>query len=297
MSATVKSPEEFIDVVLVQQLIATQFPQWKHLPIKQVLPGGWDNRTFLLGDCMSVRLPSAADYIAQVEKEHTWLPTLAPNLSMLIPKPIAKGTPASNYPWPWSVYAWLEGEPAHADLIGNQEEFARSVARFLVELHQIDTAEAPEPGLHNFYRGGALSVYDGETRASLELLTGRIDTASALEIWETAVGSTWSGPSVWVHGDMACDNLLVKEGKLHAIIDFGCSAVGDPACDLVIAWTLLDEQSRRVFRSEIALDDATWARGRGWALWKALITMTNSVQNQQKIDEAEQVIQQILGSE
>lgn len=297
MQDTVMSPADLIDDVLVKQLIETQFPQWVHLPIRPVLPGGWDNRTFRLGDCMSVRLPSAAEYVAQVEKEHTWLPKLAPHLSLPISMPVAKGSPALNYTWPWSVYAWLEGEPAHADLIDNQEDFARSVARFLAELHQIDTRGAPEPGQHNFYRGGPLSTYDSETRASLELLAGRIDAASALEVWETAVGSTWNAPNVWVHGDVACGNLLVKDGKLHAVIDFGCSAVGDPACDLVIAWTMLDEQSRRVFRTEIALDDATWARGRGWALWKALITMANPAQSQLKIDEAGQLIQQILAGQ
>lgn len=296
MPDTVRCPVDLIDAGLVRQLIATQFPQWKHLPIEPVVPGGWDNRTFRLGSSMSVRLPSAAHYVAQVEKEHTWLPKLAPHLPLSIPVPIAKGAPALDYPWPWSVYAWLEGEPACEELIDDSEAFARSIAGFLVDLRRVDITSAPVADQHNFYRGGALSVYDSETRTALESLTGCIDTASALEIWEAAISTTWSGPNVWVHGDIACGNLLVKDGSLHAVIDFGSSAVGDPACDLVIAWTMLDERSRHVFRSEIALDDATWARGRGWALWKALITMANPEESKHKVDTSKQVIQLILAN-
>lgn len=265
-----------IDSDLVRQLIAEQFPQWKHLTVTPVFPGGWDNRTFRLGDRMSVRLPSAPAYIDQVEKEQKWLPRLASHLPLPIPAPIAKGIPTDVYPWPWSVYGWLDGEPARKEIIDNQDEFARCLANFLNDLHQADTANAPEPGQHNFHRGGSLSVYDSETRAALESLVGYIDTASALKIWETAMRSKWEAPPVWVHGDLASTNLLVKEGKLHAVIDFGCSAVGDPACDLAIAWTMFGIETRQVFRSALSLDENTWARGHGWALWKALITMANS---------------------
>ncbi len=297
MPDTEKQSVELIDAALVRRLIASQYPQWAHLTVEPVLPGGWDNRTFRLGDRMSVRLPSAVAYVAQVEKEHKWLPVLAPHLPLPIPVPIVKGAPASDYPWPWSVYAWLEGEPAQEGLIDNEDAFARSVASFLVDLHRVDVTDAPMAGLHNFYRGGSLSVYDGETRRALELLAGCIDTASALEVWGAAMGSTWSNPNVWVHGDLACGNLLVKDGKLHAVIDFGSSAVGDPACDLVIAWTMLGEESRHIFRSALALDDATWARGRGWALWKALITLAKLDESQRKVDKSNQVIQRILADQ
>lgn len=286
-----------IDASLVQRLIATQYPQWAHLTVEPVLPSGWDNRTFRLGDRMSVRLPSAAAYVAQVEKEHKWLPVLAPHLPLPIPVPIAKGVPALGYPWPWSVYAWLDGEPVQEGLIDSEEAFARTLARFLVDLHRIDVTDAPIAGLHNFYRGGSLSVYDGETRNALELLAGCIDTASALTVWEVAMGSTWNNPNAWVHGDLACGNLLVKDGKLHAVIDFGSSAVGDPACDLVIAWTMFGEASRHAFRSALPLDDATWARGRGWALWKALITLVKLDESQRKVDKSNQVIQRILADQ
>lgn len=297
MTDTMKPPVDWIDAALVRQLIASQFPHWAHLSIEPVVPGGWDNRTFRLGHCMSVRLPSAAHYVAQVQKEHAWLPKLAPHLPLPIPVPIAQGAPAFNYPWPWSVYAWLEGEPASEALIADQVAFARSIAGFLVDLRRADTTHAPLAGQHNFHRGAALSVYDSETRAALETLAGRIDTATALEVWEAAISTTWAGPNVWVHGDIAAGNLLVKDGSLLAVIDFGSSAVGDPACDLVIAWTMLDAPSRQVFRSETALDDATWARGRGWALWKALITMANPGEGKPKVDEAQQVIQVILAEQ
>lgn len=297
MPSTEKLPVDLIDAALVQRLIATQYPHWAHLTVEPVLPGGWDNRTFRLGHRMSVRLPSAAAYVAQVEKEHKWLAVLAPQLPLPIPVAIAKGAPAFGYPWPWSVYAWLDGEPAREDLIDSEEAFARTLAGFLVDLHRIDITDAPLAGPHNFYRGGALSIYDGETRSALELLAGCIDTASALKVWESAMGSTWSNPNVWVHGDLACGNLLVKEGKLSAVIDFGSSAVGDPACDLVIAWTMFGEESRHVFRSALALDDATWARGRGWALWKALITLAKLDESQRKVDKSNQVIQRILADQ
>ncbi|MBY8605479.1 aminoglycoside phosphotransferase family protein [Burkholderia arboris] len=262
-----------IDADLVRRLVAQQFPQWRHLDVIPVLPGGWDNRTFRLGDSMLARLPSAPAYVDQVEKEQRWLPMLAAHLSLPIPAPVAKGVPTDFYPWPWSVYGWLNGEPARDELIDDKPTFARAVAGFLAELHRIDASDGPPPGPHNFFRGGPLSLYDGETRSALETLSGRIDTDRARAVWEAAMTTGWNAAPVWIHGDVAAGNLLVKDGALHAVIDFGCAAVGDPACDLAINWTLFDEASRRAFRSTLSVDAGTWARGRGWALWKALITL------------------------
>ena len=273
--SSAQPPSPQINADLVRELIAQQFPQWASLLITPVLPGGWDNRTFRLGDDKLVRLPSALSYIGQVEKEHLWLPKLAAHLSLPIPTPIAKGAATNLFPWPWSVYGWLDGEPVREELIVDQSEFARSLAGFLKELHQADTLDAPEPGPHNFFRGGSLSTYDGETRAALEMLSDSIDTNGALKIWDAAMSTRWERAPVWVHGDIASGNLLMKDGKLYAVIDFGSSAIGDPACDLTIAWTLLGKEGRHAFRSALSLDHDTWARGRGWALWKALITMTN----------------------
>ena len=262
-----------IDASLVRQLVRTQFPQWADLPIVPVENGGWDNRTFRLGDSMSVRLPSALAYVAQVEKEHRWLPVLRPHLPLPIPVPLGLGAPGAGYPWPWSVYGWLDGEPAHADRVHDLGRFAVDLAHFLVALRSIDARNGPPAGTHNFHRGGSLSVYDIETRESVGLLADEIDVAAVTKVWEMALETSWQGPPVWVHGDIAETNLLTKVGRLNAVIDFGCAGIGDPSCDLVIAWTFLDPSSRGIFRSTIALDPATWKRARGWALWKALIAV------------------------
>ena len=264
---------EDITVALVRRLIAEQFPQWVDLPIRPVAFAGWDNCTFHLGANMSVRLPSAQGYVAQVEKEHRWLPRLAPLLPLPIPVPIARGVPGADYPWPWSIYRWLDGKPATIAPIADLPAFATALAQFLTALERIDATGGPAAGPHNFYRGGPLTVYDAETRQAIAALDGQIDAAAAPAVWETALQATWHGPPVWVHGDVASGNLLVAAGRLSAVIDFGSSGVGDPACDLTIAWTFFSGESREAFRAGMPLDNATWARARGWALWKALITL------------------------
>ena len=258
-----------IDDVLVRRLVGRQFPMWAELPIVPVVPGGRDNRTFRLGDNMLVRLPSASEYAAQVEKEQCWLPRLAPSLPLSIPTPLATGQPAEGYPWKWSVYRWLGGEPLanNADLC----EGASSLAQFLTALQRIDSAGGPSAGPHNFYRGGALTIYDAQTRQALAALGSRIDADAATKVWETALASEWRGAPKWVHGDIAAGNLLVNAGRLRTVIDFGELGLGDVACDLAIAWTHFEVESREVFRESLPLDSGTWARGRGWALWKALI--------------------------
>ncbi|MBA3426819.1 MAG: aminoglycoside phosphotransferase family protein [Rubrobacter sp.] len=284
-----------IDVSLVRRLIATQFPQWADLPIEPVEVGGWDNKTFHLGAHMTVRLPSAASYAQQVEKEHRWLPKLAPLLPLPIPVPLAKGTPAEGYPWQWSVYRWLEGETATVERIADLRQFATTLAHFLTALYRINPADGPPPGQHNFFRGGPLRVYDGETRQALIALEGEIDTEAANAVWEAALAATWHGSPVWFHGDIAWENLLVEDGRLSAVIDFGTSGVGDPSCDLAIAWTLFEGESRDAFRTAIQLDEATWARGRGWTLWKALITLAGHVDNNSlEAEEARRVIDEVL---
>ncbi len=260
-----------IDADLVRRLVARQFPQWAELSVTPVEPGGWDNRTFRLGSAMSVRLPSAERYVAQVEKEQLWLTRLAPGLPLPIPSPLAKGTPDLGYAWPWSVCRWIEGETAEAGLVGDTRGFAADLAGFLTALHAIDASGGPAAGPHNFHRGGPLSTYDSETRTALEKLSGQIDTGEAIAAWEAALASAWTGPPVWVHGDVSAGNLLVENGRLAAVIDFGGLGVGDPACDLAIAWTCLKGEGRAAFRAALPLDSGTWARGRGWTLWKALI--------------------------
>jgi aminoglycoside phosphotransferase (APT) family kinase protein len=258
---------------LVARLVEAQFPQWAHLPVAPVQVDGWDNTTFRLGDVLSVRLPSADGYVPQVEKEHRWLPVLAPRLPLPIPEPLAKGAPACGFPRPWSVYRWLEGEPATVERVPDLDRFAAELAAFLAALQGVDTTAGPPAGAHSFHRGGPLATYDAETRASISALCDEIDAAAATDAWDAALAATWSGAPVWVHGDVTGSNLLVAAGRLSAVIDFGCSAVGDPACDLTMAWTFFSGSSREAFREALALDEGTWARGRGWALWKALITL------------------------
>lgn len=268
---------------LVSRLVAAQFPRWADLPVTAVELDGWDNTTFRLGEDLVVRLPSADWYVAQVDKEHQWLPILAPQLPLPIPRPLAKGIPGSGFPRPWSVYRWLAGQHATMDRVGDLNRFATDLADFLAALYKIDPAGGPEPGKHNFFRGGPLTTYDTETREAISALKAEIDTGAATEVWDAALAATWHGPSVWIHGDVTAANLLVVDGRLSAVVDFGCSGVGDPACDLTMAWTFFFCDSRKVFREGLLLDEGTWARGRGWALWKALITLVQAL----KVDEAQ----------
>ncbi len=265
------SQRVIIDTSLARRLIASQFPQWKTLSISPIATSGWDNRTFHLGKNMSIRLPSAADYELQVEKEHQWLPQLAPRLPLSIPIPLAMGKPEHGYPWKWSIYQWLDGETVASARIENLSELAIDLANFLTALQKIDTTGGPSPGLHSFFRGGSLSVYDRETRHSISSLKNKIDVAMATKVWEAALSTSWKSPPVWVHGDISAGNLLVRNGKLSAVIDFGQLAIGDPACDLVINWTLFHGKSRELFQKMLPLDQGTWARAHGWVLWKALV--------------------------
>ena len=262
-----------IDERLARRLVDSQFPEWAHLPIARVAVDGWDNRTFRLGRDMTVRLPSGDWYALQVEKEQRWLPVLAPQLPLPIPTPVARGVPGEGYPYPWSVYRWLDGEIASERGIGDLTEFATTLAGFLVALRGIDATDGPGPDRHNFYRGGPLATYADETVEAIEALGDEIPGEAAQRVWDDAMAATWHGDPVWFHGDVAAGNLLVRDGRLAAVIDFGTSGVGDPACDVVIAWTLLLGPSREAFRAALGADAGTWSRGRGWALWKSLITL------------------------
>jgi aminoglycoside phosphotransferase (APT) family kinase protein len=262
-----------ITPAVVARLVAEQFPQWAGLPVERVAVDGWDNTTFRLGDALSVRLPSTDAYVAQVHKEHRWLPILARHLPLPIPEPVAMGQPGGGFSRPWSIYRWIEGSPASPDRVADLTVFAADLAGFLAALCTVDASGGPRPGWHNFFRGGPLETYDAQSRRSIELLAEEIDARAATEVWEAALASVWEQSPVWVHGDVTPSNLLVVDGHLRAVIDFGCAGVGDPACDLVMAWTFFTGASQDEFRRGLPFDDATWARGRGWALWKALITI------------------------
>lgn len=267
------------DEDLVRRLIGSQFPQWTGLPIRRVATEGWDNRTFHLGDAMSVRLPSAEPYALAVQKEHRWLPVLAPQLPLPIPEPLAEGRPGEGYPHPWSVYSWLPGEPADRDQIADLRRFAVDLGGFLAALQQAPTADGPGPGLHNWYRGGPLTRYQQQVDDGVAALDGSAAGDRLLQLWQAALDAPWDGRAVWFHGDIATGNLLVRDGVLGAVIDFGTCGVGDPACDLAIAWTLFDADSRPAFLETVGADPDTVARGRGWALWKALAGLAGDVRS------------------
>src|SRR4051812_43585565 len=291
-------PQPTIDTELVRRLIRAQFPQWAGLPVTQFLPGGWDNRTFRLGEQMLVRLPSAAGYAASVAKEQRWLPRLAPHLPLPIPVPLVQGVPGEGFPFPWSVYRWLEGQDAGTGRVDDLPAFAGELARFLDALQHVDATGGPPPGPHNWYRGAPLAHYDAETRQALDLLGDAVDRSAATELWERALSTAWGSPPRWFHGDVAVGNLLVRDGRLAGVLDFGTSGVGDPACDLVIAWTLFEGESRSAFRAGLDLDPDTWDRGRGWALWKALIVLAGMVDtNAAEADHPARVVAAVLADE
>lgn len=185
-----------IDDMLVRRLVATQFPQWKNLPVRPVAVGGWDNRTFHLGEQMLVRMPSAEEYAMKVEKEQKWLPRLAPLLPLSIPTPLAMGEPDEDYSWRWSVYRWIEGEIAAFTHIADLDDFAIRLAQFLIALQRIDTTDGPLPRLGNFSYVGGLAAYDDETRQAIAALKGKVDADTATELWETALETTWQGSPV-----------------------------------------------------------------------------------------------------
>ncbi len=262
---------------VVRALIGEQFPEWSELPVERVLPGGNNNFTFRLGDSMSVRLPKGDGYALQAEKEQEWLPRLAAELDLPIPLPLAKGKPTTYYPLPWSVNKWIEGDDLQAIPDINLSRAALDTARFLKTLQSIDPQDGPAPGSHNFCRGGDLAIYDEQTRRSIELLGNTIDGQKATEIWERALQTDWPGAPVWIHGDYHQKNMLAEEGRLSAVLDFGLCGVGDPACDLAIAWTFLADESRALFKDAMDLDEDTWLRGAAWVMWKALILMAEVV--------------------
>jgi aminoglycoside phosphotransferase (APT) family kinase protein len=268
-----------IDEALVRGMIAAQFPEWAHLPVRPVPHGGNDHRMYRLGDDLSVRLPAAPGYIPQVAKEQQWLPRLAPAVPLPIPVVRGAGRATAEFPAPWSVYGWLAGEPAAVAGVIDRERFAAELAGFLVALRAADATRGPEPGLHSAYRGGPVSHWDDEMSAIVHRISGR-ERDRARGIWRDALAAPFDGPPVWVHGDVSVNNLLVREDRLAAVVDFGCAAVGDPACDTVMVWTFFEGSAREIFRREYAVDDATWARGRGWAVWKALIMINSAVPGQ-----------------
>ena len=257
----------------VRRLVADQLPQWADLPVRAVERQGNDNRTFRLGDELAVRLPSHPSYVAGVAKEDRALPLVGRHLGVRVPEPVATGTPTAYYPHPWSVRRWVDGEHPHVDATLDRRRFAEELGGFLRELRAVPADDGPVAGLHSFYRGCHPSVYGDQVQVALDRLGDAVDAEACRALWRRAVRSAWAQAPVWFHGDVAVGNLVTRDGGLSAVIDFGTCGVGDPACDLVIAWTFLEPAERALLRDAAGLDDDTWDRARGWALWKALVTL------------------------
>ena len=258
---------------LVRRLIAAQFPQWAGLAVRRWPSGGTVNAMYRLGDDMVVRLPLVQGGAGDVLMEREWLPRLAPRLPARIPEVLGAGEPAQGYQWPWSVYRWLAGEHPEAGALTEPVLLAGDLAAFVAAMRSITLPDAPKA-----HRGGPVASLDAAIRAAIRELRGipeeGVDCAAVAAVWEQALRAPgWDGPPVWLHADLMPGNLLIDGGRLASVIDFGCVGAGDPACDLFPAWNLLPADAREVFREALAVDDATWIRGRGRTLSQALIAL------------------------
>jgi aminoglycoside phosphotransferase (APT) family kinase protein len=259
--AKMHADELRIEEALVRRLLASQFPHWAHLPLRRIEPGGTVNAIFRVGDELSVRLPRRDGPTAPGSKEFDWLATLAPLVPVDVPVPVAQGRPSAEYPWFWEIHTWVEGETVPVDQI-DAIQAARDLATVIGAMHQIDPAGAP-PG-----RGIPLAERDEEFRHWLARFDG--DPTVTAE-WERALAAPpWDGPPVWHHGDLDVRNWLVRDGRISGVIDWGSMGVGDPACDVMVAWKLHSPAARDAFRDALPADDATWERARGWVLSQAV---------------------------
>jgi len=250
------------DAALVRRLLGAQFPRWSDLPIERIATSGTDNAIYRLGTEMVVRLPLIHWAVGQVEKEHTWLPKLAPLLPLELPEPLEMGEPAEGYPWHWSVYRWIDGETALPARIADPVQTALDLAGFINALHSVDVPDAPIS-----QRGVPIATKDAEIRPAIAAMAHEFDAVALTAAWDEAISAPpWDGPPVLVHGDIKDTNLLVRDGRLRAVIDFSCFGRGEPANDLDVAWNLFSGESREVFRAAVDVDDAAWARARGWAI-------------------------------
>ena len=266
--------EVAIDAGLVCRLLAAQFPQWASLEISYVEPAGTEHAIYRLGEEMMARLPRTPRVAVQPAIDHCWLPKLAPLLPLRLPVPIALGEPGEDYPWPWSICAWIEGEPATSERLADPTQTASDLAEFIGALQRVDLDPGPIPGPNNSWRGVPLAMRDEQTRASIDALAVAMDIAAVTAVWDEAVDAPeWKGPARWLHGDLDSRNLIARGGRLHGVVDWGCLVTGDPACDVMVAWKMLTGEAREQFRSALSIDEATWSRARGWAISQAVIAL------------------------
>ncbi|WP_405983280.1 aminoglycoside phosphotransferase family protein [Streptomyces sp. NBC_00158] len=264
--------EAHTDENLVRELLRGQFPQWAGLPVRRLESGGTVNAIYRVGTELTVRLPLTAGGAGTLEREAHWLPRIAPLVPVPVPEVLGLGEAAEGYPWGWAVHRWIEGEVLVEGRAPDPGRLARDLAGFVTALRGADLGAGPRA-----HRGRPLAAADAETRAAIEALRDSdepFDAGAALAAWEEALAAPgWSGEPRWIHSDLMPGNLLGADGRLAAVIDFGTAGLGDPAVDLIPAWNLLPADARQVFRGAVDADDASWARGRGWALSMALIQL------------------------
>lgn len=255
-----------INEELVERLVASQLPQFADLPICAMQSTGTVNAIYRLGDHFYARFPLVESWAQDIEKEWYWLPKLAPHLSLRIPEPVAKGQPTSSYLFPWAIYRWIDGHPYRDDLIHNERQAANDLAQFLVELRRVDPLGAPRTGRK------PLRELDAATYVAIEASRGVIDSDAVALAWRSALEApAWDGTPVWIHTDLLRSNLLVEGGRLRAVIDFGGIGVGDPAADIIAAWSVFNHIGRSAFHTVLGVDDDTWNRARGYALHQAIL--------------------------
>jgi aminoglycoside phosphotransferase (APT) family kinase protein len=259
----------------VRRLVATQHPQWDGLPVARVASDGTTNAIWRLGSDVAARLPLVAYGEDAIDVEGRWLPRLAPRLPLEVPEQLATGRADFGYPFRWSVHRWIGGEPVSRATVGDLSQLAVNLADWIAAFHRVDATDGRDAARHDL-RGAPLEVRDAETRRGIAALAGEIDERAALGVWEESLRAAPYGRApVWTHGDLLPGNLLARGGRLAAVLDFAGLGVGDPACDLMIAWGLFSGPSRAAFRDalrdRLGLDDATWIRGRGHALHHAAI--------------------------
>ena len=258
--------EPDIDAGLVRRLVAAQFPGLAGLPVRPVRSTGTVNAIFRLGDHHYARLPRLPRYARALDRECRWLPELAPRLSLRVPEPVGLGHPADGYPLSWAVYRWIDGQPYADELVGDERQAAGDLARFVAELRLIDPAGAPRTGRR------PLRELDEGTRAAIAAAGDAIDRDATVAAWDHALTApAWDGTPVWIHTDLLRPNLLVSGGRLGAVIDFGGVGAGDPAADVIAAWSVFGAAGRMTFRAALGVDDGTWDRARGYALHQAAL--------------------------
>ncbi len=262
-----------IDDELARRLVDDQFPQWSRLPLRRQPQAGSDHVIFRLGDDLAVRLPRHDGSITQARKEAYWLPRLAAVLPLEIPVPVGVGAPDFGYPWPWAVARWLDGSVATVAEFGGSAETATELAAFLITLRGFDAGEIPAERRAELGQE-RLVERDAATRRAIATVGDTFDGAAMTRVWDAALAAPEPGAPRWVHGDFHTGNLLARNGRVTSVIDFGGLCLGDPAFDLMIAYTLLSARCRMIFRDAVGLDDATWVRGRGWALCTGLNAYT-----------------------